>query len=140
MPTSRPRARGVESSIDALIGFAKSALEQAHASLVEHVRNAGHTNVRTTEDAREALLSVLSPKPTTIMEAVALYEHHLGAATRFIEERALVPLPESLALALEPLPAGIADGGSLTNWPAPLLDVMRPTLEQLVQQMMVSKL
>jgi NADH-quinone oxidoreductase subunit M len=25
-------------------------------------------------------------------------------------------------------------------WPAPLLDVMRPTLESLVQQMMVSKL
>jgi NADH-quinone oxidoreductase subunit M len=25
-------------------------------------------------------------------------------------------------------------------WPAPLLDVMRPTLEQLVQQMMVTKL
>jgi len=25
-------------------------------------------------------------------------------------------------------------------WPAPLLDVMRPTIEQLVQQMLVSKL
>jgi NADH-quinone oxidoreductase subunit M len=25
-------------------------------------------------------------------------------------------------------------------WPAPLLDVMRPTIEQLVQQMMVTKL
>jgi NADH-quinone oxidoreductase subunit M len=29
---------------------------------------------------------------------------------------------------------------ALGLWPAPLLDVMRPTLEQLVQQMMVSKL
>jgi len=29
---------------------------------------------------------------------------------------------------------------ALGLWPAPLLDVMRPTLEQLVQQMMVTKL
>jgi NADH-quinone oxidoreductase subunit M len=29
---------------------------------------------------------------------------------------------------------------ALGLWPAPLLDVMRPTLEQLVQQMMASKL
>ena len=29
---------------------------------------------------------------------------------------------------------------ALGVWPAPLLDVMRPTLEQLVQQMMVTKL
>ena len=29
---------------------------------------------------------------------------------------------------------------ALGLWPAPLLDVMRPTIEQLVQQMMVTKL
>jgi NADH-quinone oxidoreductase subunit M len=29
---------------------------------------------------------------------------------------------------------------ALGLWPAPLLDVMRPTLEQLVQQMMATKL
>jgi NADH-quinone oxidoreductase subunit M len=29
---------------------------------------------------------------------------------------------------------------ALGLWPAPLLDVMRPTLEQLVQQMMMTKL
>jgi len=29
---------------------------------------------------------------------------------------------------------------ALGLWPAPLLDVMRPTIEQLVQQMMVTKI
>jgi len=29
---------------------------------------------------------------------------------------------------------------ALGLWPAPLLDAMRPTIEQLVQQMMMSKL
>lgn len=113
---------GLESSIDELITLASKALERAHASLVEHVRDAGHAHVRVAEDTRDALLAVLGRKPATVDEAVALYERHLDAATSFVQERALVPVPESLALTLEPLPAGIGDGITLTNWPAPLLD------------------
>jgi uncharacterized protein (DUF885 family) len=96
---------GLEDSIDDLLALAKSELDRAHASL-----------------SREAVLAALEPKPASVAAAVALYERHLAAATTFISERALVPMPASLALALEPLPPGIADGGALTNWPAPLLD------------------
>lgn len=113
---------GAAATADELIAHANASLERAHASLVEHVRRAGHSAVKTPEDAREALLAVLAPRVATVADAVALYERHLAAATRFIQERALVPVPENLALALEPLPPGIADGGTLTNWPAPLLD------------------
>jgi uncharacterized protein (DUF885 family) len=68
------------------------------------------------------LLGVLASKPASIAEAVALYDRHLAAATSFVKERALVPVPAALALVLEPLPRGIADGAALTNWPAPLCD------------------
>lgn len=113
---------GLEAPIDDLYALAERSLEQAHAALVEHVRAAGHPRVKEAADAREVLLEILAPKPATLEEAVALYRRHLDAATRFVEERGLVPMPEGLALELEPLPAGIADGTALTNWPAPLLD------------------
>ncbi|MDB4935068.1 MAG: hypothetical protein JWP87_2040 [Labilithrix sp.] len=113
---------GLDSSIDALCTLAERSLERAHRDLVEHCRAAGHSDVKTAEDAREVVLGVLAPKPASVEEAVALYERHLDGATRFVEERGLVPVPEGLALELEPLPAGIADGIVLTNWPAPLLD------------------
>jgi uncharacterized protein (DUF885 family) len=68
------------------------------------------------------LTKILEPKPASVAEAVALYERHLGAATRFVKERGIVEVPDALLLALEPLPPGVADGCALTNWPAPLLD------------------
>jgi len=113
---------GLESSIDALVALAERSLAKAHEDLVEHVRQAGHAHVKEAADARDVLLAILAPKAATVEEAVALYRGHLDAATRFVEERGLVPVPEALALELEPLPAGIADGTVLTNWPAPLLD------------------
>jgi uncharacterized protein (DUF885 family) len=114
---------GLDASIDALCATAEQALARAHADLVEHARRAGHAHVDQAEDARAVLLAVHAPKAATVEEAVALYQRHLDAATRFVEERGLVPVPEGLALELEPLPKGIADGTVLTNWPAPLLDV-----------------
>jgi uncharacterized protein (DUF885 family) len=119
---------GVASSIDELIALARRSLAKAHEDLVEHVRAAGHGEVRDAngangvKDAKDALLGVLAPKCATMEEAIATYRRHLDAATRFVDERALVPVPASLALELEPLPAGIADGTVLTTWPAPLLD------------------
>ena len=113
---------GLETSIAELLALGERSLAKAHAELVEHVRAAGHSEVKHAEDAREALLAILAPKAATVEEAVALYRRHLDAATRFVEERGLVPVPEGLALDLEPLPAGIAHGVVLTNWPAPLLD------------------
>jgi uncharacterized protein (DUF885 family) len=113
---------GLDASIDDLLALAERSLAQAHAALVEHARAAGHAHVKRAEDAREVLLAILAPTTATVDEAVALYRRHLDAATRFVEERALVPMPEGLSLELEPLPAGIADGTVLTNWPAPLLD------------------
>jgi uncharacterized protein (DUF885 family) len=113
---------GVETSIAELLALAERALAKAHAELVEHAQAAGHGHVKQARDAREALLAILAPKAATVDEAVALYRRHLDAATRFVEERGLVPVPEGLALDLEPLPAGVAHGVVLTNWPAPLLD------------------
>jgi uncharacterized protein (DUF885 family) len=71
---------------------------------------------------RDTLMKVLAPRPATLDEALAGYRRWLLEATNFIRDRELVPVPPSLALALEPLPGGIADGGSVTNWPAPLFD------------------
>lgn len=113
---------GLESSVDELLVLARGALERAHEALVEHARATGHRHVKTAEAAREALLGVLAPKPATLEDAVALYERHLAAATRFVREREIVQVPESLALALAPMPAGMGDGIALTNWPAPRLD------------------
>ncbi len=118
---------GVESSIDELLALGERSLAEAHEALVENVRAGGGagvagSEVRDANGAREALLGVLAPKCASIEEALALYRRHLDAATRFVAERALVPIPERLALELEALPEGIADGTVLTNWPAPLLD------------------
>lgn len=113
---------GLESSIDELVALGERSLASAHEALVEHVRAAGALEVRDASGAREALLGVLAPKCATIDEALAHYRRHLDAATRFVAERALVPVPDALALELEPLPDGVADGTVLTNWPAPLLD------------------
>jgi uncharacterized protein (DUF885 family) len=113
---------GLESSIDELLALAERSLAQAHAALVEHARAAGHAHVKSAADARDVVMAVLAPKPATVDDAVALYRGHLDGATRFVEERALVPVPEGLALELQPLPPGVADGTVLTNWPAPLLD------------------
>jgi uncharacterized protein (DUF885 family) len=71
---------------------------------------------------REALLKVLAPRPSTLDEALAGYRRWMIEATNFVRDRELVPVPTALALALEPLPGGIADGSSVTNWPAPLFD------------------
>lgn len=113
---------GLEASVEELVAGARAALALAHASLVEEARAAGHAHVKSAADARDVLLAVLAPKPATVEGAVALYERHLAAATRFVRERRVVDVPDALALVLEPMPAGMGDGITLTNWPAPLLD------------------
>lgn len=112
---------GLALPIAHLLEQARFAAQRAQESLIEHVRAAGHPNARTAGDARAVLLTILAEKPSTIAAALERYTHHLEAATRFVKERALVPVPEGLALSLAPLPAGIAEGTALTNWPAPLL-------------------
>lgn len=97
---------GVETTIDELLAFATRELARAHERLVDH----------------DALMALLAKKPATIDEALSLYRRHTDDAVRLVAERDLLPLPEPLALSLRPLPGGIADGASLTNWPAPLLD------------------
>jgi len=109
---------GVETSLGELLAFGKAALARAHANLVERVQRSRHPEVRTAEQARDALMAVLAPKPKTIEEALALYRRHTDDAVRLLEERELVPLPKPLALTLTPVPGGIADGTTLTNWPA----------------------
>lgn len=71
---------------------------------------------------RDALLKVLAPRPSTLDDALAGYRRLLVEATNFVRDRELVPVPSALALDLEPLPGGIADGSGVTNWPAPLFD------------------
>jgi hypothetical protein len=71
---------------------------------------------------RDALLKVLAPRPSTLDEALAGYRRWLVEATNFVRDHDLVPIPPALALDLEPMPGGIADGSSVTNWPAPLFD------------------
>lgn len=113
---------GLEAPIDALVARARHSLVRAHEALVLAARAAGHAHVKTAADARDALFAVFAPKPASVEEAVALYERHLDKAARFVDERGIVPLPDALALALEPMPAGMGDGIALTNWPAPRLD------------------
>jgi len=97
---------GIETTLDELRAVATRWLARAHERLVDH----------------DALLALLAKKPATLEDALALYRRHTDDAARLIAERDLLPLPSPLALSLLPLPGGIADGASLTNWPAPLLD------------------
>lgn len=97
---------GIETSLDDLRAFATRWLARAHERLVDH----------------DALMALLAKKPATLEDALTLYRRHTDAAVRLIAERDLLPLPAPLALSLRRLPGGIADGASLTNWPAPLLD------------------
>lgn len=97
---------GIETTLDELRAFATRWLSRAHERLVDH----------------DAILALLAKKPATLEDALALYRRHTDDAVRLIAERDLLPLPAPLALSLVPLPGGIADGASLTNWPAPLLD------------------
>ena len=113
---------GVDTPIDELVAAAQRRLARAHAEIVEHARASGNAGIHCVTDAREVVLSLFEPKPGTIDQALAAYRMQLDAATRFCRERAIVEIPDDLALALEPLPEGIADGAGLTNWPAPLLD------------------
>jgi uncharacterized protein (DUF885 family) len=96
---------GIETAADDLVAEARDDL----ARLVPKVD-------------RDALLKVLAPRPSTLDDALAGYRLRLLEATNFVRDRELVPVPPALALDLEPLPGGIADGGSVTNWPAPLFD------------------
>lgn len=96
---------GVTTPIEELLASAREELARAQASL-----------------DRTALMAVLAPRPASLDEALAAYRRWLVEATNFVRDRELVPVPGALALELEPLPAGIADGGSVTNWPAPLFD------------------
>lgn len=111
---------GVETSIPDLLAAAQERLERAHREIVEHARIAGHTGVTRAEEAREAVLDLFGPKPDTVDEAIEAYRVQIEAATQVA--RAIVPIPDDLALGLDPLPEGIADGAAFTNWPAPLLD------------------
>lgn len=113
---------GVETPIDVLLANAESRLARAHEEIVEHARIAGHANVKHAVDARDVVIGLFASKAETTDEAIHAYEAQLAAATRFVREREVVPIPADLALALEPLPDGIADGCGLTNWPAPLLN------------------
>src|SRR5688572_25729951 len=96
---------GVTSAVDDLLATARDELSRAKASL-----------------DRDVVLALFAERPTTLEDALAGYRRYLADATNFVRDRALVPIPTPLALDLEPLPGGIADGGSVTNWPAPLFD------------------
>lgn len=96
---------GVETSADDLVAEAREEIARVKAKL-----------------DRETLMKVLAPRPSTLDDALAGYRRWLVEATNFVRDRELVPVPAALALALEPLPGGIADGGAVTNWPAPLFD------------------
>jgi uncharacterized protein (DUF885 family) len=107
---------GVERTPADLVAFARKELACAHEEILRW------TGVKDLQDAREAVAATMAPKAATVEDALARYKRHLDAATRWVRERSLVPVPPGLALEFEPLPAGFADGGSITNWPAPLLD------------------
>ncbi len=107
---------GIEGSIDELLAHARDALADAQRRMMHHA------GVSKLADAREALTTLFVDTPASIEEALASYRREIDAATRMVKERALVPVPDHLALDLAPLPAGMADGSGFTNWPAPLLD------------------
>jgi uncharacterized protein (DUF885 family) len=109
-------AMGVERDVASLLALARAELAVAHGAMEEHARAAGYG------DARAAAVAVCALHPASYEDAVALYEKHLAAAVRLVRAKELVAMPEPLALAFERLPPGVADGASITNWPAPLLD------------------
>ncbi len=113
---------GLDTSVADLFAFGRAKLEEAHATLLERIRRSGLAAPKTVADAGPSILATFAPKTATLEEALAMYGRHTDDAIRFIEERDLLPLPKPLAYTLTPLPGGIADGGTLTNWPAPLLD------------------
>ncbi|HEY8073154.1 MAG TPA: DUF885 family protein, partial [Labilithrix sp.] len=105
---------GVDREPAALVALAKEELAAAQAAMEKHARDAGHAS------ARAAAPAICAHHPPSYEDAVALYERELVEIVRFI--RPIVPIPEPLALAFDRLPPGVADGASVTNWPAPLLD------------------
>ncbi len=112
---------GLDGSIDSLRDAATEALARSHAALVEHARSSSAHDAHCLEDARAALYAVFGPKPETLADAVARYQLHIDAATRFVRARGLLTVPDALSLSLAPMPPGVGDGVALTNWPAPLL-------------------
>lgn len=121
-------ARSFATRADVVLGEEETTLrlrdvmgvETAAADLVAEARE-DLARLRPKVD-RVALLKVLTPRPSTLDDALAGYRRWLVDAMNFVRDRELVPIPTALALALEPLPGGIADGSSVTNWPAPLFD------------------
>jgi len=99
------KVMGVDASPDDLVAEARSEIAR----------------LKTTLD-RDALMKLLAPHAATLDDALAGYRRWLVEATNFVRDRELVPVPAGLALDLEPLPGGIADGAGVTNWPAPLFD------------------
>jgi hypothetical protein len=79
-------------------------------------------HIATLDDARARLSALLADTPATLDEALARYRREIDAATKLARDRALVPIPDDLALDLAPLPPGMIDGPAFTNWAAPLLE------------------
>ncbi|MDF2693720.1 MAG: hypothetical protein K0S65_2103, partial [Labilithrix sp.] len=98
-----------------LLILARSELTRARCSIEEEAVALGQ------EDPRVLIQQLCARRPPSVPDAVMKYRDHLEAAKAFVLERALLSIHE-VRLDLEPLPAGIADGGAVTNWPAPLLD------------------
>lgn len=117
----RLRTMGVSDDASTLLASARKDLVRSGDEMMAHARALGH-DVASVADVRHVVASLLARRPASIEDALDGYRRALDAATRFVEERGIVSLPSELALALEPLPAGIADGTPLTNWTAPLLD------------------
>lgn len=121
-------ARELTTSSDVVLGEEETSLRLREVMGVETpadelVKEAHEDLARLRDEVeRDALLKVLAPRPSTLDEALAGYRRWLVDATNFVRDRELVPVPVALDLALEPLPGGIADGGAVTNWPAPLFD------------------
>jgi uncharacterized protein (DUF885 family) len=112
----RLRNMGVESPIADLLRAARADLEDARRKMIVEASALGFG------DPREAIRTLFAAHPEALGAVVDGYRQHIEAATRFVRERGLVPVPDDLALDLAPLPVGIVDGAPVTNWPAPLLD------------------
>lgn len=107
---------GVEAPVDALLAEARDALAEAHDRMLQTA------HVSTLDEARDRLTTLLADEPATLDDALARYRRAIDAATKLAKDRALVPIPEDLALDFAPLPPGMIDGPPFTNWSAPLLE------------------
>lgn len=112
---------------DELLASARDELSRLGPKLVALAADAAEPRGARIASLREALTFVgwlFGEHPTTPSEILHGYGAAIERSRKYVVERTLFRMPEA-ELGIVPIPPGMVQGGSVTNWPAPLADRSR---------------